>query len=152
MTYKHSELLVYKGFLDHKSLLKLVDAIYKKGNRITVYTQDTSKIEGFDSLLWSYEQLSFIPHLTESDPNLDQTPIVIVSKPENHNNSNVLVLLDHTMPEFKCKFDKVVLMVDKSNDSDMQKTNKIIEDFKSSGITITQYDQAQETGQWQKIA
>jgi hypothetical protein len=34
----------------------------------------------------------------------------------------------------------------------MQKTNKIIEDFKSSGITITQYDQAQETGQWQKIA
>lgn len=152
MTEKKPELLVYRGFMDSKSLPKLIDTIHKKGNKVTVYTKDNARMESFDSQLWSYEQLSFTPHLTEKDEHLAETPIILVTQPVNHNESNILVLLDYEMAKFSCAFDKIVMMVDKTSEVDVRKVNKLVEEFQSSGINITQYEQTQAGAQWQKIA
>lgn len=38
------------------------------GHRVNVYCTDPGRLQRFDSLLWSFEPASFIPHVTAGDP------------------------------------------------------------------------------------
>ena len=52
------------------SVCKIVKKYYEVGNRILISSQNSVIIKNINKLLWTFEQLSFIPHSTndEYDP------------------------------------------------------------------------------------
>lgn len=48
------------------------------GHRLLVYCTDHRRLARFDSLLWTFEALSFIPHALLDDPLADQAPVILL--------------------------------------------------------------------------
>lgn len=66
-----------------KSLAKFVHSLYEQRHsstsRIIVLCQSKKEMENVDVVLWTYEQLCFVPHGTEDDKYCSDHPILIVS-------------------------------------------------------------------------
>ena len=48
------------------------------GRRLLVYCTDARRLQRFDTLLWSFEPVSFIPHALADDPLADQADVILV--------------------------------------------------------------------------
>lgn len=62
-----SEINIYKTTDISKILPKLVENIVSQGKKVYIYCDHDEQEKELDYLLWSYNQLSFIPHGTTSD-------------------------------------------------------------------------------------
>lgn len=133
-----------------KSMCKLIDTIYKKGNNITVICPDEASMLQFDDLLWKYEQLSFVPHLCANEENAAATPVVLSTTEANINNSSVAILYDVSADLSSLAFEKAIYMYEANQESQTSKFNLILEKLKSSNINVSQYAQS-ERGTWEKI-
>ena len=63
----------------NQAICQVIKHFYKNKYNILVNTQDDNQIEDLDSLLWTFEQISFIPHLTDKDLGLP-APILLCNK------------------------------------------------------------------------
>lgn len=133
-----------------KGICKLIQTIHNKGTRLTLLCADPATMEGLDNMLWSFEQLSFIPHLRYDEPNAEQTPIVISPNPTNINKSEALVLFDIKLDTINVAFDKIICMYEGNNEEQTHQYELLLEKLKSSNININQYAQ-NSTGSWDKI-
>lgn len=48
------------------------------GHRLLVYCTDARRLGRFDSLLWDFDPLSFIPHARLDDPLADQADVLLI--------------------------------------------------------------------------
>ena len=62
-----TEINIYKTTDVSKILPRLVESIASQGKKIYIYCGGSEQEKELDYLLWSYSQLSFIPHSTTSD-------------------------------------------------------------------------------------
>lgn len=132
-----------------KVLSKLIETVWLKGNNILVYCEDQKRLAEFDNMLWTYEQLSFLPHVLEGDELVDKTPVVLASKQNNPNNATVLVCLDPSVPEFAGDFGKLIYMYDGLVLAEIDRANSFIEQLKLKSIEVIEYQQ-DKSGVWQK--
>ena len=58
-----------------KSICQIVSFYYKKKLKILIIGEDKLQIDILNDLLWTFEQISFIPHSFESE--YESTPIVL---------------------------------------------------------------------------
>ena len=58
-----------------KSICRITNFYYKKKLKILIIGEDKSQIDTLDDLLWTFEQISFLPHSFESE--YESTPIVL---------------------------------------------------------------------------
>ncbi|MCE2992653.1 MAG: DNA polymerase III subunit chi [Alphaproteobacteria bacterium] len=133
-----------------KSMCKLIDTIYKKGNNITVICPDETSMAQFDDMLWKYEQLSFVPHLCSNEENASITPVVLSTETCNINRSSVAILYDVSPDLESLEFEKLIYMYEAKHEEQTSKFNLIVEKLKSSNINVSQYAQS-GTGSWEKI-
>ncbi|MBL8472424.1 MAG: DNA polymerase III subunit chi [Rhodocyclaceae bacterium] len=61
----------------HLAACQLVHRHYTAGAKIAVYVPDGETARRFDQLLWTWNALSFIPHVTEDSPLASQTPVIL---------------------------------------------------------------------------
>jgi DNA polymerase IIIc chi subunit len=143
--------IIYKALptTPYKALSKLIETVWLKGNRILVYCKDKKRLEEFDNILWTYDQLSFLPHVIEGDELLKETPIVLMSNENNVNSANIIVCLDAELPRFVKVFDKLVYMYDAAS-LEQEKLINFIQQLKSDSIEVIEYQQ-EKSGAWQKI-
>ncbi|MEC7833160.1 MAG: DNA polymerase III subunit chi [Pseudomonadota bacterium] len=96
-------------------ICQVIKHFYKNKYKILVNTQDDQQIKDLDSLLWTFEQISFIPHST--DENIDMpAPVVICNKnslSETFDSSSFKVLfnLSHKIQKDWEDFEKIVEFV-----------------------------------------
>lgn len=50
---------------------------YDAGERLVVYCSDQRRLAAFDRLLWTFDDIAFIPHAAGDDPSADATPVVL---------------------------------------------------------------------------
>lgn len=55
----------------------LTAKVWKAGHRVCLLTDDRESAGAFDNLLWTYQDISFVPHALADSGNLDETPILI---------------------------------------------------------------------------
>jgi len=81
-------------------LAKLVESLYGDRRRVVVWVADEGRLQILDDYLWTYEQLSFVPHAVWA-PNMGDVsdPVVLVSTPANPNRAEVMVVGDEPPPE-----------------------------------------------------
>lgn len=55
----------------------LIQKAWKQGNSIFINTRSEAETTALDDLLWTFNDISFLPHCLASDNNTEDSPIVI---------------------------------------------------------------------------
>jgi DNA polymerase-3 subunit chi len=73
--------------------------------RIVVYARSAERLSQYDSALWTFSALDFLPHVHVGSPLAGATPILLALDPATAPASDVLLTLDDdTPPEFTALF------------------------------------------------
>jgi len=75
-------------------LPKLCEKAFSTGKRIKILLGTAERVEFINSLLWTYNEESFLPHGSKKDGFVDEQPIFISAAEENENNATILILAD----------------------------------------------------------
>ena len=131
-----------------KTFCKIIETVVAKDNNRVLLTVEKNKIPVMDKLLWSFAQLSFIPHATMYDEHANEQVVYITDNPvANDNNANVVMSNDAEMLLSNLKsFKKGVLIL-----SAEHSFNNIIDIFKTKEVEYSLIKQ-QENGAWKKVA
>src|SRR5690349_2883100 len=126
---------------------KLMEAILGGGNRVMVLVREDNQVDYIDNLLWTYSQLSFLPHLTHKDELCEESPIYITnSEADNANQSNIIVILSegYDISSLK-KFEKYIFFYD---DSKVDWVKNTVEKF-GDKVDAT-YIMQDKVGKWMR--
>jgi DNA polymerase III subunit chi len=132
-----------------KALPKLIESVSSKGNNVLILCKNEEEVREFDNLLWTYEQLSFLPHVTNEDPDLSDTPVVISTRPINDGRTFVLVSASLFLPNDLSTFSKILVMYRKDNPEQIDQANCIETDLKNKSYKINKFIQ-NSSGSWEK--
>lgn len=124
---------------------KLIEGVVNKGNKVHVYC-DTEKVSEIDNLLWSFEQLSFLPHATSEDPHLNEQPVIISSNAKSVNGAKVLAITNDIIPDNYSDYEKILLVCDATQH---QTIPKLIQALESKKINCNYFIQSIQ-GAWDK--
>lgn len=85
-----------KSTLD-QVLPKLCEKAYSAGNRIKIMLSTEERVDFINSLLWTYNEESFLPHGSKKDGFAKEQPIFISANEKNENQADLLILADGAM-------------------------------------------------------
>lgn len=124
-------------------LPKLCEKAYSSGNRIKVLLGVEERIEFINTLLWTYNEESFLPHGSKKDGFIEEQPIFISSQTENENNANILILVDNAYPSisFLTSFDRVLNIFDASDEFALEQARSYWKQIKNLDYELHYWQQ-----------
>jgi DNA polymerase III subunit chi len=88
---------------------RLIHKAFGLGNRIHVHTGSEAVSRQLDELLWTFRDVSFVPHSVEGEE--ADCPVWICHRREPDSAGDVLVNLDLQVPMFFSRFERVAEIV-----------------------------------------
>jgi len=88
---------------------RLAEQLLGSGRRLVLWVEDEGRRTILDGYLWTYEKLSFLPHVLWG-PSMGpvEDPVVLVGEPANPNRAEVLLVGDEIPPpEWAARFAEV---------------------------------------------
>ncbi len=124
----------------------------ERGWKVVVQAGSAERVEALDTLLWTYEDESFLPHGTASDGHEAEQPVFLTGDDANPNGATVRFLVDRAPPPADASpYDRLVLIFD-GNDPDALADARVHwKTLKAAGHAVT-YWQQNERGGWVKKA
>lgn len=92
-----------------RTACRLIGKAYGLGHRIHVHTGSRALSMQLDELLWTFRDVSFIPHQVEGED--AECPVQICHEREPANAGDILVNLDTQVPLFFSRFERVAEIV-----------------------------------------
>jgi DNA polymerase-3 subunit chi len=90
------------------------------GKRLVVYARDDARLAQFDSALWTFSALDFLPHVYVDSPLAAVTPVLLATAAVRAPASDVLVTLDDEAPpgfaELFARYARVIEVVSRLDD------------------------------------
>ena len=117
---------------------RLTEKIYRQGHQLHIHTADASMAEHLDMLLWSYRDISFIPHERTLDA-ADNTPVTIGHSESAPACDGILINLANDVPKFFSRFERVVEIVDGDN-SHRQQGRVRYKYYRDRGYELTSHE------------
>lgn len=119
---------------------------YQAGQRLIVYCTVGERLSAFDRLLWTFEDISFVPHVLATDPLAASTPVVLTTttpSPPSPDDPNApwLMNLDEACPPDYDRFTRVLEIVS-SEPTDIQAARQRWRIYQSAGHTVNGHDLA----------
>lgn len=136
--------------LEH-TLPILLDKAYALQKKILVKIGTPERLDYINTMLWTYDDDSFLPHGAKSDGNAELQPIWLTSGEDNPNGAVMLFLVDGAI----CQTDKLseferVFYIFDGNDADMlAKAREFWKLVKGAGLESF-YWQQNDQGKWQQ--
>ncbi|HFQ14078.1 MAG TPA: DNA polymerase III subunit chi [Gammaproteobacteria bacterium] len=93
---------------------RLAEKAYRLQHAIYIHTPDADHSEQLDKLLWTFRDGSFVPHCLHAEPHADHSPVLIGHDPrpeEELRHHQLLINLDHEVPPFFSRFERVAEIV-----------------------------------------
>ncbi len=84
---------------------------WSEGNRVHIHTQSEESATVLDNLLWTYQDISFVPHEIFDGNINEETPITVGYGNNFPDQSQVMINLDIEIPGFASRFDRVIEIV-----------------------------------------
>ncbi len=92
-------------------LYQLTNKIWQQGHKVYIHTNHQEQAQQLNERLWTYSDISFLPHgLSESEEN-PNVPISIGWNESGVNTQDVLINLNQTVPQFAGAFARIVEIV-----------------------------------------
>jgi DNA polymerase-3 subunit chi len=135
-----------------RALPALVQKAHGAGFRVLIIARDEEQAKQVDSLLWSFDERSFLPHSMTKDEFEAEQPIFITTESaDNPNNADLLLLLNGSLPDASAPFKRVLDMFDGSNDEEVAAARSRWKSYKERGLTPSYFQQT-PSGGWEKKA
>src|SRR5215469_7887916 len=80
-------------------LPELLERTLARGWRALVRAESSDRAQALDTLLWTYDEESFLPHAQRGDGDAAAQPILITIEPGNPNGAEVLFLVGRATPD-----------------------------------------------------
>ena len=132
-----------------RALPKLLERVIAGGMRAVVVSASDERVEALNAALWTYEQLSFLPHGSAKDGQAEDQPIWLTTADENPNGATVLVLTDGVSSSKAGEFARCLDMFDGRDSDAVAAARERWKVMKAAGHTLA-YWQQNEAGGWEK--
>jgi len=116
---------------------KMAEQIYRQRHKLHIHTTDPSMSGQIDNLLWTYRDISFVPHEQLQDV-VPGAPVTIShqQEPPNH---EILINLATDVPDFFSRFERVVEIID-TEDSQRRQGRVRYQYYRDRGYELTNHN------------
>jgi DNA polymerase-3 subunit chi len=130
-------------------LPKLLEKAYGLDKRIKVKIGTEARVDFLNTLLWTYDPDSFLPHGSRKDGSAELQPIWLSAEDDNPNGATLLFLADgaNMLPEQLTSFERVFNVFDGNNAEAVNAARAFWKALKSSGAELHYWQQDQQ-GRW----
>ena len=130
-------------------LPKLLEKAYSTSKKIKIKIGNELRVDFINSLLWTYNEESFLPHGTQKDGFAEMQPIFLSSDDNIPNNAQFLFLVDGatTDPENLLKFERIFNIFSSNNDEALAQAREFWKKLKTLNIEL-HYWQQDNSGKW----
>jgi len=134
-------------------LPKLIEKAYETGSKIKIKIGNEARIEFINSLLWTYNEESFIPHGSKKDGFAKEQPIWLSSEDDNPNQAEMLFLVDGANFDISKadEFSRIFNIFDGNDEDSLQQARSFWKEVSSAGCEKN-YFQQDDAGRWNKKA
>ncbi len=131
----------------------LLQKAYSTGKRIKIKVGTEERVEFLNSLLWTYNDESFLPHGSKKDGFADQQPIWLSADSENLNSAVFLFLVDGAEERAADlqNYERVFNIFDGNSAAALQQARLLWKEYKNSGCEVY-YWQQNDSGKWEQKA
>ena len=118
---------------------RLIRKAQAANTKLVVLAEDREQLNNIDSLLWTFSEQDFLPHVIAGDSLAAQTPIILTDDcekalPHHH----ALVNLSRRTPEFFARFERMFELV--SNDEqDLVAGRERYKYYQERGYSLTHH-------------
>lgn len=123
----------------NKFACMLASKAFAAGNKVCVFTADLAQAEQIDRLLWTYQQLKFVPHCRKGAPVESETPVIVLAAGEEAPHHDVLINLADSWPAPFSTFERVLEVVS-VDDADKARARDRYKFYKERGYEIAVHD------------
>lgn len=92
----------------------LTHKAWKQGQRVYLHADGEAEAARLDDELWTWRDVSFLPHVRAGDPLQSAAPILVGHADPGPSHSDVLINLHPEVPTFFARFSRVLEVVDET--------------------------------------
>jgi DNA polymerase-3 subunit chi len=118
---------------------KLAAKAFNAGQNVLVYTPDPELAKELDTVFWTAQQLSFLPHVRCGHPLARQTPILIGADADELASPDILINLAEQPPECFGRFTRLLEVVG-GEPEDRERARARYRFFKQRGYALETHD------------
>ncbi len=132
-------------------LPKLLEKAYSIHKNAVVRVGNAERIEFLNSLLWTYDEQSFLPHGSKKDGTPESQPIWLTAENDNPNSAVFLFLTDGANAEIDeiSQYERVFNIFDGNSPEAVENARNFWRTLKQQSIDIF-YWQQNSNGAWQQ--
>ncbi len=130
-------------------LPKLLERVLGAGLRAVVLAGSEERVSRLNSLLWTYGELSFLPHGAKSDGNIAEHPIYLTTEEENPNGATILAVIDGLEPAYVDSFDRCLEIFNGNDEAEVAAARERWKKYKAAGHEVVYWQQSPQ-GKWEK--
>jgi len=120
-------------------ICRLAGKAYAHGKRVYIHTDTSEEAMRLDDLLWTFEDIGFLPHeRAEDGPNPD-TPILVGCGTEAPQTVTVLITTAHPVPAFIERYERVIEVVDQDPEH-LKRSRQRYRDYQARGLNPHKHD------------
>lgn len=114
-------------------LPKLTEKAYATGKNIKILVGTEERVEFINSLLWTYNEESFLPHGSKKDGFAEEQPIFISADEKNENHAEILILVDGALPDvqYLTNYERVLNIFDGKSETSLNNAREYWKEIKS---------------------
>ena len=117
-------------------IARLTETIFKKNSEIVIFCIDQETADVIDNFLWSYRDVSFIPHAIAKHGEPSPNPILITTDLHKVNKFNVLLALNGLLIKERDwqRFSKIYYFFDDQDINEKENARSMWKSFSSHDI------------------
>jgi DNA polymerase-3 subunit chi len=134
----------------------LIEKTLERGWRAVIKTESAERADAIDTLLWTYDEQSFLPHAQMGDGKPDRQPVLITVEDGNPNSAQVLFLVGGAEAPPWSRADvaaltRVVLLFDGRDPDMLARARSSWKQAKDAGHDVTYWKES-PSGKFEKQA
>jgi len=134
-----------------RALPVLIEKCIERGWRCVVQAASPERIDALDQLLWTYREDSFLAHGIDREDNAAEQPVLLTTREDNPNGSNVRFLVDGATASDLSAYERAIYLFDGNDPDAVDVARDQWKEAQGEGFQ-TIYWQQDADGRWQKKA
>jgi DNA polymerase-3 subunit chi len=130
----------------------LIERTLERGWRAVIRTDTSERADAIDTLLWTYDDQSFLAHAQSGEGEAKRQPVLITVEDENPGGANVLFLVGGATPASWAALSdltRVVMMFDGRDEANLVRARGAWKDAKAAGHDVTYWKES-ASGKFEK--
>lgn len=134
-----------------RALPTLLSKTLEREKRAVVMTGNEDRIEALNTLLWTYDAQSWLPHGAKSDGDAEMQPVWITAEDENPNGGQFLFLTGGAISDKIADYERVIMLFDDRDTQAVEDARTRWKNWKDAGHKLSYWQQTPQ-GSWEKKA